>query len=160
LVRFIQDGFAFTNDQATADMVAFMISFTGSDLTPGSLNDPNRSPGLPSLDTQAGVGRQITVNSSNGVPLVYQMGTLASISTNRVDLVVKGWKNGVARGWFLTNGIFLSDRTGETYTLPTLRALAAPGSEQTYMLVVKGNGQRIGIDRDLDGILDGDLVVK
>jgi len=37
-----------------------------------------------------------------------------------------------------------------------LRALAAVGSEQTYMLVPKGTGMRLGIDRDLDGYYDGD----
>jgi len=75
---------------------------------------------------------------------------------------VKGRKNGVSRGWFFnaSTGTFLSDRTGETYTPTALRALAAPGSEQTYTLVVKGTGRRIGIDRDLDGLLDGDLTMN
>jgi hypothetical protein len=162
LVRFVQDGFAITNDQATANMVAFLISVTGSDLTPGSLFDINRSPGLSSLDTQAGVGRQITINDTNDVPLIDTMISLANTATDRVDLVVKGTVGGVARGWFFNaaTGVFLSDRTGETETPAALRALATAGSEQTYMLVPKGSGLRIGIDRDLDGILDGDLVVK
>jgi DNA-binding beta-propeller fold protein YncE len=73
LTRFIQDGFAITSDQATADMVAFLVSFSGSDLIPGSLTDPNRSPGLASLDTQAGVGRQITINNSAQVSLIDTM---------------------------------------------------------------------------------------
>ncbi len=162
LVRFVQDGFLFTNDQATADIVAFLVSITGSDLIPGTLSDPNRSPGLSSLDTQAGVGRQITINATNDVPLIDTMITLASSPTNRVDLIVKGMAGGVARGWFFnaTNQTFLSDRTGQTYTPAALRALAAPGSEQAYLLVVKGTGRRLGIDRDLDGHLDGDLWVQ
>ena len=134
-VRFVQDGFALTNDQATADLVAFLFSFTGSDLIPGSLTDINRSPGLSSLDTQAGVGRQVTLNATNDVPLLDTMIALATAGTNRMDLVVKGMKNGIARGWFFntTNGTFLSDRTGETYSPAALRALTAIGSEQTYM---------------------------
>lgn len=162
LVRFLQDGFGITNDQATADLAAFLYSITGSDLIPGSPVDVNRSPGLSSLDTQAGVGRQVTINATNDVPLIDTMIALAAASTNRVDLVVKGMKNGIARGWFYntTNAIFLSDRHGETYTSAGLRTLAAPGSEQTYMLVPKGTGMRIGIDRDLDGHYDGDLFVQ
>jgi len=33
---------------------------------------------------------------------------------------------------------------------------AANGSELTYTCVPPGAGRRIGIDRDLDGVLDGD----
>jgi hypothetical protein len=161
LVRFLQDGFGVTNDQFTADMVSFLFSITGSDLIPGSASEINRSPGLPGLDTQASVGRQVTISATTDVPLIDTMISLAGISTNRVDLIVKGMKNGVARGWFLTNGTFLSDRHGETnYTPAALRSLAAVGSEQTYMMVVRGTGKRLGIDRDLDGNYDGDLVIK
>ncbi len=161
LVRFLQDGLSFTNDQATADMVAFLLSFTGSDLIPGVTNDVNRSPGLPSLDTPAGVGKEITINNSNNFQLINTMITLASSGTNRVDLIVKGLKNGVARGWFYnTNtGTFLSDRPGETYSPAALRALTGVGSEQTYMLVPQGAGRRMAIDRDLDGHLDGELLL-
>lgn len=163
LVRFVQDGFAVTSDQTTADLVAFLIAFTGSDLIPGVVTDINRSPGLSSLDTQAGVGHQITINSPASVSPIDTMVTLANASTSRVDLIVKGVKNGVARGWFFNTatGTFLSDRTGETGLTPaSLRTFASVGSEQTYMLVPKGTGRRLGIDRDLDGHLDGDLFVQ
>jgi YVTN family beta-propeller protein len=162
IVRFLQDGLSVTNDQTTADLVAFLLSFSGSDLTPGNVLDINRSPGLASLDTPAGVGRQITINNSNSVPLIDTMVSMAGNNTNRVDLIVRGKKNGAARGWFFntTNGTFLSDRPGETYMPAALRALAAAGSEQTYTLVPKGVGQRMAIDRDLDGHLDGELLVR
>jgi DNA-binding beta-propeller fold protein YncE len=158
LTRFVQDSFAFTNDQTTADMVAFLVSFSGSDLIPGSLTDPNRAPGLPSLDTQAAVGRQITINNPASVPLIDSMVALANASTSRVDLVVKGMSGGLARGWFWdrVTGKFLSDRQSETYTTTALRALAAVGSEQTYTVVPRGTGRRMGIDRDADGYLDRD----
>src|SRR5207248_3133509 len=83
LVRFMQDAFSVTNDQTAADVTAFLLSFTGSDLLPGSVTDVNRSPGVSSLDTQAGVGRQITINNSSSVPLIDSMITLANISTTR-----------------------------------------------------------------------------
>jgi len=162
LVRFLQDGLSFTNDQQTADMIAFLLSFTGSDLIPGVTNDINRSPGLPSQDTAASVGKQITINNSNSVALINTMISMVTTGTNRVDLIVKGMENGAARGWFYdtNSAMFLSDRPGENYTPAALRALAAPGSEQTYTLVPVGTGRRMGIDRDLDGILDGQLLLR
>jgi DNA-binding beta-propeller fold protein YncE len=159
LVRFVQDGFAFTDDQITADMVAFLLSFSGSDLLTNLVTDPNRPPGgLVSLDTDAGVGFQITINNSNSVPLLNTMIGLANSTTSRVDLIVKGWESGLARGWFLnrTNGLFQSDRLAETETPAALRALAAVGSEQTYTLVGRGTGERLGIDEDADGYFDRD----
>jgi len=158
LPRFIQDAFDITNDQTTADLVAFLISFTGSDLLPGSLTDANRSPGLPSLDTPAAVGRQITINNPAPVALIDSMIGLATSITSRVDLVVKGFKDGLARGWFYdrASGNFLSDRRSESYAPDALRALAAAGNEQTYTVVPEGAGKRMGIDRDGDGYLDRD----
>ncbi len=158
LTRFIQDGFGLTNDQQTADLDAFLFSFTGSDLTAGVVTDGNRSPGVASLDTPAAVGRQITINNSSGVALITNMISLANAATSRVDLVVKGFENGLARGWFYnrTNGFFQSDRLAESDTPAALRALAAPGAEQTYTIVPRGAGIRMGIDRDADGYLDQD----
>ena len=158
LVRFMQDAFSVTNDQTAANVTAFLLSFSGSDLIPGSPTDVNRSPGVSSLDTQAAVGRQITINTSASVPLIDTMITLANTSTTRVDLVVKGFKDGLPRGWFFdrTIGLFQSDRQGETSSSSALRALAASGSEQTYTMVPRGSGKRIGIDRDADGYFDRD----
>jgi hypothetical protein len=161
LVRFLQDGLSFTNDQQTADMVAFLLSFSGSDLPAGVVTDGNRSPGLPSLDTPAAVGRQVTINNSNTVPLINTMIKMAATPSNRVDLIVKGTLNGIARGWlFDTNSQqFLSDRN-ELISTNALSALAAVGNELTYTLVPSGAGRRMAIDRDLDGQLDGQLFVQ
>lgn len=158
LTRFIQDGFGITNDKSTADLIAFLISFTGSDLLNSSLLDPIRAPGVPSLDTPASVGRQITITNSASVPLIDSMITLAQSSASRVELVVKGSENGLARGWFYnrTNSTFQSDRQSESESPAALRALAAPGSSQTYTLVPRGAGLRLGIDRNADGTFDRD----
>ncbi|HEV7923873.1 MAG TPA: hypothetical protein VGR14_00850 [Verrucomicrobiae bacterium] len=158
LVSFVQDSFQFTNDQQTADLVAFLFSLAGSDLPQGSLTDPNNAPGVVSLDTRAATGLQITLSNSTLVPLYNTMFDLASNAVSRLDLVVKGREDGLARGWFFveSNGYFQSDRLAETETPAQLLALAAPGSEQTYTLVPAGSGERIGIDRDADGYFDQD----
>jgi len=115
LTRFIQDGFGVTDDQATADLIAFLFSFTGSDLTPGSPTDANQSPGLAALDTPAGVGRQITVNTAADSPLIDTMISLAGLASGRVDLVVKGMEHGVARGWYFDPGTGLLIKSNFTY---------------------------------------------
>src|SRR5260370_27203573 len=83
---------------------------------------------------------------------------LAKSSTSSVDVIVKGFKDGLARGWFFdsASATFLADRQGETYSPDALRLLATVGSEQTYTVVPKGCGERMGIDRDGDGYLDRD----
>jgi hypothetical protein len=158
LVRFVQDSFGLTDDQQTADLVAFLFSFTGSDLPPGSLIDPNNAPGVASLDTPAATGLQITLSNSAPAPLLKTMMALATNTNSRLDLIVKGREDGLPRGWFFerAGGFFQSDRLAETETPAQLQVLAAPGREQTYTLVPAGSGERIGIDRDADGYFDQD----
>jgi YVTN family beta-propeller protein len=158
LVRFVQDSFQFTDDQETADLVAFLFSLTGSDLPTGSLTDSNNAPGVASLDTPAATGFQMTVSNSTSAPLISTMIALALNTNSPLDLVAKGREDGLTRGWFFerTGGYFQSDRLAETETPTELLALAASGSEQTYTLVPIGSGERIGIDRDADGYFDQD----
>lgn len=158
LVRFLQDGFGFTDDQQTADLIAFLLSFSGSDLPAGTNSDKNHPPGAPSQDVPASVGRQITIQNSADVALIDSMIKLALSSTGRVDLVVKGAKDGLPRGWFYNRStrLFQSDRQTETISPTALRQLAAPTNALTYTVVPQGSGIRIGIDRDEDGFLDQD----
>lgn len=84
-----------------------------------------------------------------------------TVPREECDLIVKGRLNGEQRGWVrLANGLFRSDRQSES--LIGIRALGAqalgggPGQELTFTCVPPGSGLRMGIDRDEDGILDGD----
>lgn len=156
--RFVQDGFDIRSDQDTADLVAFLFAFTGSDLTPGSTTDPNHPPGLPSKDTHAAVGRQVTISNSAAAPLVDVFLSIATPLTSRVDIIAKGFKNSLPRGWFFnrTNGLFQSDRITETISPAGLRALATGTNPLTYTVVPRESGKRMGIDRDEDGYLDRD----
>jgi YVTN family beta-propeller protein len=156
LVRFLQDSFDFRDDQETADMVAFLLSLTGSDLPSGVINDPDRAPGLPGRDVAAAVGRQITIDNPAPVKLIADMIGVATSSTGRVDLVVRGEKDGLKRGWLFDRGtrVFQSDRNGETILPDTLRMLASATNELTYTVMPRNNGRRMGIDRDEDGFLD------
>jgi hypothetical protein len=139
-------------------MMAFLLAFTGSDLPAGVLTDPDRPPGLASKDTHAAVGRQITINSGAIAPLIDSLIAIANPLTSRVDLVVKGSKDGLSRGWFYnrTNALFQSDRLSETISPAALRQLASIGNELTYTVVPRDSGRRIAIDRDGDSYFDRD----
>ena len=156
LTRFIQDSFDFRDDQATADMVAFLVSFTGSDLPPGSFTDPDRPPGLAGKDAPAAVGKQITIVHPAPVQLIADMINLATSLTGRVDLVVRGAKEGVQRGWVFDRATsrFQSDRNGEMILPNDLRALASATNSLTYTVVPRDSGLRLGVDRDDDGYFD------
>jgi len=160
LTRFLQNAFPFVtgNDQRTADFVAFLLSFSGSDL-PLAIPDFIINPvGLPSKDVPAAVGKQVTANSPASVPRIDEMLALANSPTSRIELIVRGPKDGLNRGWLYVpiSGDFQSDRNAERISAAALRALAGSGNELTYTIVPEGTGRRIALDRDLDGFLDRD----
>lgn len=165
LTRFhMHPTFFLPDDQAVSDVVALMLSFSGSDLPNGSTDygpflifEP---PGPPSQDTHAAVGHQLTVSAANkNDPTVRarltELGNLAD--SGAVGLVAKGVHGGEARGYaYLGGGLMQSDRATETVTLDALRGAIDAGEETTFTVVPAGSGVRLGIDRDLDGALDRD----
>lgn len=104
------------------------------------------------------VGQQITLTDSNATLVDPRITLLVNqAQAGNADLVVKGPVNNKLRGWWrLSNGLFQSDNVNESPLTETqLRAIAqAPGQPLTYMAVPVGSGQRIGIDKDNDGVLD------
>ena len=128
------------NDQRRRDVVAFVMSL--------------------SVDTHAGVGKQITLDGTNNddpgvTALLDRMAAMAD--DGDLGLVVRGRQNDRVRGYaYVGGGWFQSDRAGEQITDSALRAAALEGSELTWTLVPLGSETRIGIDRDTDGVLDGD----
>jgi DNA-binding beta-propeller fold protein YncE len=117
------------------------------------------------------VGQQITLTNTNAatvggrITLMIQRAQAAFALVNHpgareCDLIVKGTIAGEQRGWRMSSvsGAFLPDKAADaTRTDLQLRALAnTPGQELTYTCAPPGSGIRMGIDRDLDGILDGD----
>jgi hypothetical protein len=83
---------------------------------------------------------------------------LALRTNSRVELVVRGKKDGWMRSWLLrrTTQDFRSDRHGEIApSLANVIAPAASGNEFTATLVPQGSGLRLGLDRDGDGYFNG-----
>ncbi|MCK8500520.1 YncE family protein [Myxococcus fulvus] len=160
IARFITEPvFTLQSDQEVADMVAFMLAFSGSDLPKGSTTTVAEPPGPDSKDTHAAVGRQVTLTTASPTPA--QTSTLASFQaladSGKVGLVAKGNQGGIARGaTYVGGGLFQADRAAETVTAAQLQTMALPGNELTFTVVPKGSEVRIGIDRDLDGVFDRD----
>jgi len=163
LERFVAEGaFTVANDQEIADLVAFVFCITGGDLPQGSASTPATPPGPPSQETHTAVGQQTTLISAAN-PEAGQLNLINSFismaNSNKVGLIVKGVYNGERRGFaYIGSNQFQSDRSGFVISDTQLRAAASPGNELTYTVVFKGTETRLGIDRDLDGVLDGDPV--
>ncbi|MCA9256588.1 MAG: beta-propeller fold lactonase family protein [Phycisphaerales bacterium] len=161
--RFVNEPvFGVTSDQMTADLVALMLAFAGSDLPQGSPTNLLEPPGPFSQDTHAAVGSQLTLaDFSSATP--DEIATLnameALADTGAVGLIVRTSVAGEQRGArYAGLGVYQTDRAGEMITSANLRPLATPGSEQTYTIVVAGMQTRLGVDRDEDGFFDRDEV--
>jgi len=153
--------FILTDIQEVADLVAFTLALSGSDL-PAAEDHPFQPEGPTSQDSHAAVGQQTTlVDGNNPDPgqLDFIDEVLALADTSAVGLVVKGVQEGLQRGLtYVGDGLFQSDASIEMLTFDEVRSLAAPGSEQTLTVVPLGTETRIGIDRDLDGAFDRDEI--
>ena len=151
--------FQIGNDSDVADIVAFLLCFSGSDLPEGARDRVNRAPGIPSLDAHAAIGRQITLKdlSQGGAHLVALARLMALSSSGAVGLIVKGRRAGVARGFYHLNGnMYQSDRVAESLSQTELRSGIGTGDELTWTVVPRGSEIRMGVDRDADGAFDGD----
>ncbi len=151
LTRFL-NGLRIVPDKDIADLSAFLLSVSGSDTaTPSGPVDPS---------PPAATGRQLTIAEPMRPALIDAMLALALSPTGRVDLIAKGTQSGTPRGWFYLPemGKFQADSAGEITTVDALIGLAGVGSELTFTVVPRGLGNRLGIDRDLDGILDRDEI--
>ncbi len=111
--------------------------------------------------TAPAVGLEITVNGSNktATATTDRINLLMSqASAGNCDLVARGIYNGPPRAFFFSgNGQFQTDRQSEArVTSQTLLQAAGDGAELTFLGVPVGAGRRASIDRDGNGILDGD----
>lgn len=160
LERFLSDlRFSPTSDQMVANLTAFMLSFSGSELPAGSTTvSALEPPGPPAHDSHAAVGRQLTLRAAPTpaqTTLLNSMVALADL--NKVGLTVKGVVGGLVRGArYGGSASWPSDRASEAFTTSALTSGAATGAEITFTVVPKGTETRLGTDRDLDGWRDRD----
>ncbi len=153
--------FQVASDQEVANLVALMLSFSGSDLPTGSTTSIQEPPGTSSNDTHAAVGTQTTlVDAASAAPA--QLALIQSLEqlalNGKIGLIVKGRAGGLDRGWsyVAANANYQADRAVEVLTPAGLLASAQPGGELTYTAVPKVSSLRLGVDRDADTYFDRD----
>lgn len=159
--RFVAEPvFNVVSDQEIANLTAFMLAFSGSDLPLTGTNVALQPPGTLSKDSRAAVGRQTTMLDATSAPvdqilLILSMVTQADLG--KVGVIAKGVVDGVPRGYaYAGGGVFQSDLAAETETTTNMLLLAIPGGEVTFTVVPLGSETRLGIDRDEDGFYDRD----
>ena len=150
---FQPDGtFDSTHNQTRSDnLMAFMFAFNGSfPYTPAGLDEHTVA-----VDSHAAVGKQAMISSA-GVADAQLERLVDLANTQAIGLVASGCMAGERRGYVYRGaGVFQSDRDGETATLTSLRSAASANGAITFTAVRAGTEGRIGIDEDLDSVLDG-----
>jgi DNA-binding beta-propeller fold protein YncE/mono/diheme cytochrome c family protein len=156
-------GFGYDNEGATGSVVQFVSSvvFTLTATQRGQIEQFVLA--FPS-DMNPIVGQQVTVTAANAGRADVQnrlnlLAQRAAITTPRpeCELVAKAVFGSQPMGWVMNAGqSFVPDITGGTaVSLQGLLGQAATaGAAVTFTCVPPGNGTRIGIDRDADGIPD------
>jgi DNA-binding beta-propeller fold protein YncE len=108
------------------------------------------------------VGRQLTVNgelSASERQMLDLLGQRAAAGD--CDLIARAWEGKSQRGWLLRNAVYYSDRSADApLTLgELLERHRRSGEPLTFTCVPPGDGRRSAIDRDLDGVVDGDEMI-
>ncbi len=135
---------SFVNYSATQklDMGAFMLCF-----------DTGTAPAVGYTRTVTGANVATASIQSDWALLQKQA------AAGNVDLIVKGTLGGQLHGLLYqpaTNN-YLTDKTGlGPFTQAQLMLLTERGDTLSIMGVPPGSGRRMGVDRNLDGVLDGD----
>ncbi len=163
LERFLTEpAFSVVSDQQVANIVAFMLAFSGSDLPQGSMTTIFEPLGPLSHDTHAAVGQQLSFDGTTQsdptvLAMIDEFSQLAE--SNDVGLVANGLRLGEARGYRYEGGdVWQSDRASETVTTAQMRNGTLSGGTMTLTVVPLGSQTRIGIDRDEDGFFDRDEI--
>ena len=117
------------------------------------------------------VGQQLTLGATRNAAISKRLALLLARAAapypskllgsgaRECDVVAKGVVSGVERGWLYEPKTqrFRPDRVAAaTRSLAQLEKIAAtPGSELTFTCVPYGSGRRVALDRNLDGVLNG-----
>jgi hypothetical protein len=100
------------------------------------------------------VGQQVTFSPATAAVSGPRLDLMEAVaSAGQCELVAKTRQGGREQGFLFTAGGYQPDRSlSATLSSAALRQL----TPVTFTCVPPGSGRRIGLDRDLDGILDGD----
>ncbi len=141
LNRFLSAGIFSLGEPSRREIEAFLLAF-----------DSNLAPV---------VGQQVTIGDGAGPADLGRMDLLiARAEEGECDLVVRGLWNDEDRGWVYRPNVdaFSGDRDGDSTRSRSELVGLAEQSPLTFTCTPPGSGERVGIDRDGDGIADRDEI--
>ena len=161
-------GFGFLHDGSVDTLFRFVSASVFTGLTTDDEREAveNYSLAFPT-DLAPIVGQQVTLTSTNSGAvgsridlMIQRAGTnynslMLGGNVPECELVVKGSVGGTPQGWVRESGGLFRDDHGNTMSDAALRNLASSEGPLTYTCAPPGSGQRMGIDRDEDTLLDG-----
>ena len=161
-------GFGYLHDGSVATLFDFVSSAVFQNLTTDQRLDIVSFMFVFESNLAPVVGQQVTLTAANGGtagPRIDELRAAAQRDFSMVEvagakeceLVVKGVIGSDARGWVMDPGTGdYTDDQGNTINDTDLRNLAnTAGQELTFTCAYPSGGDRIGVDRDDDGIDDG-----
>ena len=165
-------GYGFSHDGAIPTLFRFNSEFDAAPPLPPGIGIPlgpegvaikqNMAEFMLAFDTNLApiVGQQVTLTAANQAVVAARLELLMARATaGECDLVAQGHIGQREVGFlYLGGGRFMADRRGASLISEgELRARATEaGAALTFTCAPPGSGERIGLDRDLDGALDGD----
>jgi hypothetical protein len=157
-------GFGFVHDGSESTLFNFLSRPVFQKFATDTVRKRNLSAFLLAFDTgtapAVGYGRTLTAANVNDATVTQDWTLLQNqAAAGNIDLIVKGTIDGQRHGLLYrpSSGDYLPDRTGAApFTQGQLQAKIMAGDTLTIMGVPPGSGTRMGIDRNLDGKLDGD----
>ena len=157
-------GFGFTHDGAFATLDEFLAQPVFGTFSTDATRRANLNAFLLCFPTgmAPAVGYARTVSSANATSTAVSTDVSlleAQAQAGKIDLIIKGKVNGVVRGLYYNplSKVYDVDAAGApSMSWSQLQSSAAAGNSHFTLLgVPPGTGVRMGLDRDADGILDG-----
>jgi len=158
-------GFGLVHDGEDDGMFMFLSRPVFGSLSTDTLRKQNLGAFVQCLDTgmapAVGYSRTVTPANVGDGDVVTDWSLLeGQADLGNVDLIGKGTVNGIHCGLVYQPGStnYLTDRVGMgPFSRTDLEAAVTGGDTVTLMGVPVGSGTRMGVDRNLDGIFDGDV---
>ncbi len=156
LPRFVSaSAFDLNSEQEVADIIALLLAFSGSDLPTGTVGNLIQPLGPSSNDAHAGTGAQMSIESSDQIDTLSRFMEIADNA--QLDLIAhqRNSERSVGYLYKIASKKFQVDDASDAITLIELGNLAQSDNPVRFTLVSSGLGERLSLDSDGDGVLNG-----
>jgi YVTN family beta-propeller protein len=159
------DGFGIVHDGTDPSLQVFLSRPVFSSIRTNTTLKNNLAAFVQCFDTgtapAVGYTRTLSSNNVASISATQDWSMLESqAAVTNIDLIARGTLDGARHGLLYQplSGAYLPDTTNlPSLTRTQLAAKIQQGDSLTLMGVPPGSGRRLGVDRDEDGVLDGDV---